>query len=312
MYSSGEMVRSPSWTIGVPPGAFVRARASVGSSRCSPFTNTTSASAITRASAGAGSKVWPLVPSGTIPVISTCRPPTFWAMLVMGETVVTTFRRPSSEAPAPAPHAEASRNSTASGAVARTPRFYLQSLLLAVDCNKTLGVLHDEAVGHRDDPVEQAQDPLVVGRDQAARLVVGRAAEHLSDAVAPHPVLVRGGLVRQEEPRLEDQGSGQRGSLLLPHRDLARGAVLELGQPQDLEELLDGPPRLREPPGKPCRVLDVGQQAELVDQPEVLRKHGHVVPPERTTLHGRAAHATTVRRLPSPDHVEQCGLARPR
>ena len=53
--------------------------------------NTTSASAIARASDGAGSNVWLFVPSGTMPVTVTSSPPMFWTMFVIGDTVVTTW-----------------------------------------------------------------------------------------------------------------------------------------------------------------------------------------------------------------------------
>jgi hypothetical protein len=42
-----------------------------------------------------GSKVWLLVPSGTMPVISAASPATFATIEVMGATVVTMRRRPS-------------------------------------------------------------------------------------------------------------------------------------------------------------------------------------------------------------------------
>jgi hypothetical protein len=65
--------------------------------------NTTSASATARASEGAGSNVWLFVPSGTIPVIATRSPATFSTMLVIGETVVTTWSLPSSPGVVPHP-----------------------------------------------------------------------------------------------------------------------------------------------------------------------------------------------------------------
>ena len=96
MYSSGVIVRSPSSTTSTPSRTFASASSRVGSSRWSPLMNTTSASAIACASDGAGSNVWLFVPSGTIPVTSTRSPATFWTMFVIGETVVTTWRGPSS------------------------------------------------------------------------------------------------------------------------------------------------------------------------------------------------------------------------
>ena len=45
---------------------------------------TMSASSITAASEGAGSNVWLFVPSGTMPTIRTCGPPTFSTMFVIG------------------------------------------------------------------------------------------------------------------------------------------------------------------------------------------------------------------------------------
>ena len=56
---------------------------------------------MTAASDGAGSKVWLFVPSGTMPVTATWSPATFCTMFVIGETVVTTCRRPSSAASDP-------------------------------------------------------------------------------------------------------------------------------------------------------------------------------------------------------------------
>ena len=80
---------------------------------------TTSASANALASDGAGSKVWELVPSGTIPVRSIVVPPMFWAMFVIGETVVTTLSRPSSgEVPTSGEHAVAT--TSAADTAART------------------------------------------------------------------------------------------------------------------------------------------------------------------------------------------------
>src|SRR5215208_7065419 len=74
---------------GTPSGTFASANWRVGSSRWSPFRNTTSASAITAASEGAGSNVWLFVPSGTIPVTQTWSPPMFCTLFVIGDTVVT-------------------------------------------------------------------------------------------------------------------------------------------------------------------------------------------------------------------------------
>jgi hypothetical protein len=57
MYSSSEIVRSASSTTGTPSPTFASASSRVGSSRCRPLMKTISASSITAASAGAGSKV---------------------------------------------------------------------------------------------------------------------------------------------------------------------------------------------------------------------------------------------------------------
>ena len=53
---------------------------------------TMSAVVITSAADGDGSKVWELVPSGTMPTISARSPMMFAAMEVIGATVVTTWR----------------------------------------------------------------------------------------------------------------------------------------------------------------------------------------------------------------------------
>ncbi len=57
MYSSSEIVRSASCTIGTPSPTLASASSRVGSSRWRPLMKTMSASSITAASVGAGSKV---------------------------------------------------------------------------------------------------------------------------------------------------------------------------------------------------------------------------------------------------------------
>ncbi len=54
--------------------------------------NTMSAVVMTSAADGGGSKVWELVPSGTMPTISARSPMMFAAIEVIGATVVTTWR----------------------------------------------------------------------------------------------------------------------------------------------------------------------------------------------------------------------------
>ncbi len=120
MYSSGPIVSSPSCTIGTSSPAFASASSRLGASSWSPLRKTTSACSIRAASLGAGSKVWLFAPSGTMPVIETAGPPTFCTMFVIGETVVTTWSRPSSPAGAAVPHAVTRRTGATHHAARRT------------------------------------------------------------------------------------------------------------------------------------------------------------------------------------------------
>ena len=79
-----------------------------------------SASAMTPATDGAGSKVWELTPSGTTPRSRMRVPPIFSAMLTMGETVATTFSAPSppaaGESESPPSDAQAAQTASANSA----------------------------------------------------------------------------------------------------------------------------------------------------------------------------------------------------
>jgi hypothetical protein len=84
---------------------------------------TMSASSITAASDGAGSNVWLFVPSGTMPTMRTCAPATFSTMFVIGDTVVTTFRRVSdARSAAGGPSSPHAASPSAIVARARKPR----------------------------------------------------------------------------------------------------------------------------------------------------------------------------------------------
>src|SRR3954454_15519693 len=89
----------PSLTIFASAALFFSASFFVGSSSLRPLMKMTSALLSTLATLGAGSKVWLLVPSGTMPVTSAASPTTWLTMLVIGTTVVTTWRRPAVVAP---------------------------------------------------------------------------------------------------------------------------------------------------------------------------------------------------------------------
>lgn len=97
----------PSSTIGTPLPAFCSASFLVGSSRPSPLRNTTSAVLSSSATLGLGSKVWELVPSGTMPRTTARSPAMDWTMLVIGETVVATVSFAVDEEDEPAPPAHA-------------------------------------------------------------------------------------------------------------------------------------------------------------------------------------------------------------
>src|SRR6476469_6643653 len=112
------MLCVPSSTILLPSLALALASSAVGSSSLSPLMNTRSACESTLAALGGGSKVWLLVPSGTMPTSLTLSPATLLTMLVIGETVVTTTLRPSFAAPGTpeAPHAVRASAATAAAA----------------------------------------------------------------------------------------------------------------------------------------------------------------------------------------------------
>ena len=93
MYSDSGSAMVPSSTSSASSRMFACAISKVGSSSLRPLMKTTSASLNSAATEGAGSNVCELVPSGTIPRISTQSPPTREAMDVMGETVVATSSR---------------------------------------------------------------------------------------------------------------------------------------------------------------------------------------------------------------------------
>ena len=104
MYCDSGRTVVPTSTISVPGRLLAWASSSVGSSSLSPLTRIRSASLSSPATLGSGSKVWLLVPSGTMPRTSTRSPPMLAAIEVMGETVVAT----SSFSPFPSPVAEPS------------------------------------------------------------------------------------------------------------------------------------------------------------------------------------------------------------
>ena len=95
-HSSRVTVLSASDRMTAPGFALARAISSDGCSRKSPLRIIRSASAISLATEGAGSKVCEFTPSGTMPSSRIRVPPTFSTRLVIGETVVTTFSIPSS------------------------------------------------------------------------------------------------------------------------------------------------------------------------------------------------------------------------
>ena len=101
---------------------------------------------------GAGSKVWLLVPSGTMPSTSTRSPPMLAAIEVIGATVVATFNAPvlsgSSE------HAEratmavsATTADRTAGEVCRRGRFMLTTLLQPLCACKLFAISHQWQVG---------------------------------------------------------------------------------------------------------------------------------------------------------------------
>ena len=131
----------PISTSRAPSFMFDRARSSVGSSSCSPLTNTRSASESTLAALGGGSKVCEFVPSGTSPSMTARSPATAATIEVIGATVVTTRSRPSSAAASRPLHALSVRAASArasSPAARRTgprsmPDILCQSFALAND-----------------------------------------------------------------------------------------------------------------------------------------------------------------------------------
>jgi len=109
-----------------PSAMFASASSLVGSSNCKPLMKTMSAVVITSAADGGGSKVWELVPSGTMPTMSAHSPMTLAAIEVIGATVVTT-RMVSDDPSAPSedsssPHAAATASSATTPEYAATRR----------------------------------------------------------------------------------------------------------------------------------------------------------------------------------------------
>src|SRR5687768_10739742 len=95
------------------------------------------------------------------------------------------------------------------------------------------------AVGHGQDAIESPGHLLVVRGHQAARPFGRGPAEGLEHRPGPGGVLVAGGLVSQHDPGREDQGPGQRGALLLADRGLPGPPVLQVGEAETIEEVVD-------------------------------------------------------------------------
>ena len=147
---------------------------------------------------------------------------------------------------------------------------------------------------------------------QLAPALAGRAAERLEHPPFRDGVLMPGGLVGEHERRREHERAGDGGPLLLAERGLLRVPRGEVRDREIVHQLVDAVAQLIEATGQSCRVLDVLPDGELIEQPELLRHDGQLVPPwtaparsERSIvpLSGRSHPAITFSKvvLPEPE-----------